>query len=170
MAPLLRRTWGLQGQTPIIYQRTQSHKKASVIAALSVDPKRRGVSLYFRMHADVNINSDLVIAFLAQLLRQLEGPVFIIWDRFQAHRSKKVRRYFNKHKRVQMYLLPAYAPELNPVENVWSYLKMNPLSNWAPMSLAELAKTASCCTRSLQKKPSLLKSFMKHTPLFLRIK
>jgi transposase len=170
MAPLLRRTWWPQGKTPVIYQRTQSHKKASVIGALGVDPMRQKVSLFFRIHADANINSQLVVAFLGQLLRHLDGPLFIIWDRFLAHRSHKVQRFFNKHKRLQMYLLPAYAPELNPVENVWSYLKKNPLSNWAPMDLEELAKTAGGCSRSLQRKPALLKSLLKHSPLFLRIK
>lgn len=87
MAPLTRRSWSPRGRTPVLYQRTRAHQKVSAIAALSISPHRHRRHLYFRLHSNVNINADLVIAFLSQLLRQLDGSVVLVWDRLQAHRA-----------------------------------------------------------------------------------
>lgn len=64
MAPLVRRTWNPQGQTPFLYQRTCSHKKVSIIAALCIAPCRGRLRLYFRLHPDANINTQAVESFL----------------------------------------------------------------------------------------------------------
>jgi hypothetical protein len=68
----------------VLYQRTRSHQKVSAIAALCIAPCRHRVHLYFRLHPDVNINADLVIEFLRHLVRQLDGPVVLVWDRLLA--------------------------------------------------------------------------------------
>lgn len=171
MAPLVRRSWAPCGHTPVLFQRTQSHKKVSVIATLCVSPKRDLVRLYFRLHPDVNINAPLVCDFLKNLIIQLKkSPLILIWDRFLAHRAKKVQSLFGNSKILHSEYLPAYAPELNPVENVWSYLKTNPLANCTLYDVLALTKTARRQGRTLQKKQSLLRSFLKHSPLFLRLK
>ena len=167
MAPLTRRSWSPRGQTPVLYQRTRAHQKVSAIAALSISPDRHRRHLYFRLHPDVNINATLVIAFLRQLLRQLDGPVVLVWDRLQAHRAGRVQTYIQNLPRLQVHFFPPYAPELNPVENVWGYLKTNPLSNWPFFDVASLAKATNSCARCLQKNPSLLRAFSQHSPLSL---
>lgn len=170
MAPLVRRSWSPCGQTPLLHQRTRSHQKVSVIAALCVPPTRDDVHLYFRLHPNANINADAVTDFLAVLLHQLPGPIVLVWDRLQAHRGKVAQRFFAQHGRLYPHLLPPYAPELNPVENVWSHLKMNPLANFAPLDLDTLVHTTRHHGRSLQRKRHLLRSLMAHSPLFLRIR
>ena len=170
MAPLVRRSWAPQGYTPVLYQRTRTHKKVSVIAALCVAPDRARVHLYFRLHPDANINSLCVADFIRILSRQLDGPIVLIWDRFSAHRSKKVQAFLRAAPNRHAYFLPTYAPELNPVENVWSYLKMNPMANLALMDVDSLADTTRKSGRSLQRKHKLVRSFVRHTPLFLRLK
>lgn len=62
--------------------------------------------------------------------------------------------------------LPAYAPELNPVEYTWSYLKMNPLANRPAFETAELAAMTRRHARALQRNEPLLRSFLRHSPLF----
>lgn len=115
MAPLVRRSWAPRGHTPLLFQRTQSHKKVSVIAVLCVSPKRDLVRLYFRLHPDVNINAPLVLDFLKNLIIQLKkSPMILIWDRFLAHRAKKVQSFFWNSKILHSEYLPAYAPELKP--------------------------------------------------------
>ena len=170
MSPLVRRSWGPRGETPLFYQRTRSHQKVSVIAALCVAPTRDDLHLYFRLHPNTNINAGGVIDFLRVLLQQLPGPIVLVWDRLQAHRAKVTRQFFEGHPRLHPHLLPPYAPELNPVENVWSYLKMNPLANFAPLDLDTLVDTTRHHGRSLQRKHELLHSFMAHSPLSLRIR
>lgn len=171
MAPLVRRSWAPKGQTPILHQRTQSHKKVSAIAVLCVSPKRDHVSLYFRLHPDANIRSGLVLQFLKQLRKQFKNhPLLLVWDRFLAHRAKKVQSYLTNSKNFSAEQLPPYAPELNPLENVWGYLKMNPLANDPQPDLPSLANTTRYHGRSIQRQQLLLRSFVKHTPLFLRLK
>lgn len=170
MAPLVRRTWSPRGKTPIIYQKTCSHKKVSVIAALCIDPFKNHLSLYFRLHPDTNINSSLIFLFLRCLLKELNGNLLIVWDRFQPHRSKKVRHLISSNERLHMEFFPPYAPELNPVKNVWSYTKMNPLANLTVMDIDTLASKSHQNLRSLQYKQILLRSFFTETSLSLPLK
>ena len=62
--------------------------------------------------------------------------------------------------------LPPYAPELNPVEIFWAYLKRNPLANFAALDAAHLASVATRHVRRLRHCPELLRSFFDATPLF----
>lgn len=64
-----------------------------------------------------------------------------------------------------MELFPPYSPELNPVDNVWGYVKYNRLANYAPMDLVTLRQRITAEFRRLQKRPDLLKSFHKRTGL-----
>lgn len=170
MAPLVRRSWAPRGHTPILYQRTRSHKKVSVIAAICIAPTRDRVHLYFRLHPDANINASSVYDFLKSLLRQLNKPAVLVWDRFLPHRSRKVKSMLSNRPRLYLEFFPPYAPELNPVENVWGYLKINPMANMTPYDIDSLAHTARNHGRSLQRKDHLLRSFVKHSPLSLRLK
>ncbi|GAF72077.1 unnamed protein product, partial [marine sediment metagenome] len=137
--------------------------------ALCVSPGRDDLHLYFRLHPQVNINADSVLIFLRNLRRQLPGPIFLIWDRLCAHRARRVQDFLHA-KDMHAFFLPAYAPELNPAENVWSYLKMNPLANLPTMDVDSLAQTTRHHGRSVQRKQQLLRSFVRHSPLSLRLK
>jgi len=170
MAPLVRRTWSPRGQTPILYQKTCSHKKVSVVGALCIAPQRNLLSMYFRLHPDANINAAAIVAFLRCLLKELPGHIIIVWDRFQPHRSKKVQKLLGTNARLHIDFFPPYAPELNPVEYVWAHTKMNPMANMTAMELDALAKNTRGNMRSLQKKQPLLRSFFKKSGLSLRLK
>ncbi len=91
-------------------------------------------------------------------------------DRLQAHRAGAVKSFLSSGSAVGSAFLPAYAPELNPVEYVWSYLKINPLANAALLDLANLTATTRHHARSLQRQRTLLRSFIHHNPLFLRLR
>ena len=170
MMPLVRRTWAPRGQTPLLHHRTNSYRKVSVIAALAVSPRRDRVHLYFRLHPHANINAHAVRAFLRHLSRHIQCPVFLIWDRFLPHRARLVQRSILKKRTWRSVFLPAYAPELNPTENVWGYLKTNSMANEALYELDDLAQSTRRHGRSLQRRESMLRSLLKHTPLFLRLK
>ena len=170
MAPLVRRSWAPRGQTPILYQRTRSYQKVTIIGALCVTPERDAVHFYFRLHRNANINAARTVEFLTQLDRQLEAPLMLIWDRLQAHRSHAVNAFLADHRHVRSVFLPPYAPELNPIEYLWGYLKMNPLANDPIIDAFELTTRTRAHSRSLQRNPSLLRSFIEHSSLSLRLK
>jgi putative transposase len=166
MAPVVRRTWAPQGKTPILKQAGRSHKKVSVIAALIVPPHRRRVGLHFAMHTDANITATRVVRFLRHLRRHLRKSILLVWDRSNTHRAKIVNRFFEDTDRWMPEFFPPYAPELNPVEAVWGWLKTNPLANWAPPDVKTLGTTARYHTQRLRNRPDLVRSFLKSTPLF----
>jgi DDE superfamily endonuclease len=170
MAPLVRRTWSPCGHTPLLYQKTCSHKKVSAIAAICIAPSRDCLHLFFRLHPDANINAESVESFLKNLLTELQGPVIVIWDRFMPHRSKKIQRFLDDNPRIHMYHFPPYAPELNPVESIWAYAKMNPMANMAAMNVGTLTNNTRRSMRSIQLKQPLLRSFMRGSGLSLRLK
>jgi transposase len=169
MMPLVRRTWAPRGQTPILWQRTNSYRKVSAIAALVVSPRRDQVRLFFRLHPNANINAVSVLSFLQPLGRHVHGPIVLLWDRFLAHRARIVQAYIVKRRKWRSEFLPPYAPELNPVENAWNYLKTNSMTNETIYDLGMLTKTARRHGRALQRRERLLRSFLKHSPLFLRL-
>ena len=104
------------------------------------------------------------------LLKKGHAPMVLVWDRLNVHRAYRVQDFLKTHPQLVTEFLPPYAPELNPIEYVWSYLKLNPLANLAFFDLEELTTTARRHTRSLQRKPDLLRSFLRHSPLSLRLK
>ena len=69
--------------------------------------------------------------FLDAAHQQLHGPVVVVWDGLNTHTSHAMRELIAARTWLTVFQLPAYAPELNPVEPVWSHLKR---------SLANLAK------------------------------
>ena len=170
MAPYVRRSWAPKGATPVLYQRGRSHQKVSAIAALCVPAARNTVRCDFRLHPAANIDTSRVLSFLRQLSRQLKAkPFFVIWDRWQPHRAKAVRAFLSRHLAVGSAFLPPYAPELNPVEYVWNHIKTNPLANDPHREVASLSAAARRHARSLQCREALLRSFLRHSPLPLRL-
>jgi transposase len=169
MALLVRRTWAPVGQTPILYQRTRSHERVSMIAAITVSPKRRKVGLYFRLLPKENVVTGNLLSFLRQLQRQLGSPILIVWDRLNVHRSIWAKIH-PRNRSIHSAFLPPYAPELNPVEAFWAYLKMNPLANYAVSDVEELRRRADRHTRHIADDQLLLRSFIKASPLSLRLK
>lgn len=171
MAPLVRRSWAPCGHTPVLIQRGAHHRKVSVMAALCVAPQRDRVHFYFRLYPDADIQAHHVIAFLTRLGHELHGPWVMLWDRLNAHRARLTSEFLAAHPQHPFpAFFPSYAPELNPVEYAWGYLKMNPLANLARFDTLSLRRTAHHHARSLQRQPNLLRSFLRHSPLFLRLK
>jgi transposase len=165
MAPLLQRTWSPRGRTPVLQQRGRHRTKVSAIAAVVLSTHLRRARLYFRLHPNANIQKPKLIAFLRQLRRHTKRAIVIVWDRLNGHRSPEVATYAQRH-RITLELLPAYAPELNPVEYAWSYLKTKPLANFAPHELAELTATTHTSARKIQRRPEIVRSFVNQSPLF----
>ncbi len=164
MAPLVRRTWAPRGQTPMLYHRTRHRQKVSAIAALCW---KRGeeVRLYFRLQPDRNINTQRVVDFLRQLFGHVDGPIVVVWDRLNTHRSPRVRDYVGSRPHSLIVFLPPYAPELNPVEYLWGNWKMNPLVNLGVSTLEELVSVIRKPALATQRKQALLSSFIRHSPL-----
>ena len=115
--------------------------KVSVIGAVSVSPGIRRLGLYFDTRPDGFFGGPEVIGFLRYLLKALVGKVIVVWDGGTNHKGPLMRAFLARNKRLWLERLPPYAPELNPVEQVWSWLKYGQLANFVPDDLAELDDT-----------------------------
>jgi transposase len=169
MSPLVLRTWAPKGVTPVSEQKTAMHEKVSCIGAIAVSRKRDRVRFYFRLHPNRNINTDRVLPFLGGLLRQLPGNIVVVWDGWRTHRNRKVTAFLGRHRRLRLEYFPPYAPKLNPVEYVWSHSKRNPLANHAAPNLPFLTISVREAGKSVQRKEGLLRSFVRHSKLPLRL-
>ena len=123
LAPSRRRTWAPRGQSPIL-KVTDPHGRISVIAAITFSPQRRQANLLFRLLPDnVNFNGALTLDFLRQIQARVRRPITLVWDAVPFHCSAPVTDYLDSHSHMLVEEFPPYASELNPVDNVWSYIK-----------------------------------------------
>ena len=140
--PLVRRTWAPIGQTPVLDCWGRHRDKVSVIAALSLSPVARRLGLYFQTDPKDYFNTARVVEFLRELLRHLRGRVIVVWDGGSNHKGPALRQFLARHPRLSVERLPAYAPELNPVEAVWGWLKYSRLANYVPADVQGLEDAA----------------------------
>jgi transposase len=107
------------------------------------------------------------IHFLKRLRRHLRRKLILLADRLPAHRSKNARQYFKSQKHwLTIEWFPAYAPELNPVEYLWSASKRKDFANFCPETSALLDKRIRQSIRRIRRKPNLLTGFLKASQLF----
>jgi putative transposase len=169
MMPVLRRTWAPCGATPTVPVRARSHEKVSGIGALIVSPRRRQLTLALALHPHRNIRGPEVLRFLRHLARQVRGPFILLWDRGRSHKHQLVRTWLTLHPRCHIVWFPPYAPDLNPVELLWSYLKYGRLANFAPDTIETIQTAVSRERRRVARHPELLRSFFRHSALPFRV-
>jgi len=109
-----------------------------------------------------------IIEFLGALLKHMDKPLLIVWDGAGSHRSRVLRAWLEAQQgRIAVAYLPPYAPELNPVEAIWAYLKKHELANLCPARLAEVSDFARRRLKSMQRRPKLIRSFWRQAALAL---
>ncbi len=156
LLPAVVRTWAPIGKTPIIkWHANWNH--LCVACAISL----KGKVWTMTKQKEGTFRSSDVVQFLKQLLRQIKGKLGIVWDGVSVHRSKEIREFLQiegseASERLELRRLPAYAPDLNPAEGVWSYLKGVELRNLACHNLTELRSVLSKALTCLQVKPRII--------------
>jgi hypothetical protein len=167
LIPPVRRTWSPRGHTPILRHRF-GWKKASMAAALGYHASGQGARLCFHLQQP-SYDTDTLIGVLEQLAGFYAGhKVVLIWDGLSAHWSTKMRAWLDsQHDWLTVERLPAYAPELNPVEYLWANLKDVELANLPTTTLAEVADATEQGIQRVCKSDSLIVGFLAHTGLSL---
>jgi len=159
LIPSVGKTWAPQGETPILKHK-MSWPKLSAISAVTPNPH-----LYLNL-VDGTIKSIQVIRFVRHLLRHIPGRIFLLWDGLNPHRSQMTRSALKRYaSRLTIYRLPAYAPELNPDEGLWAYLKGHALVGFCPPDQQSLKTAIRQEVRRIRKRPALIRSFFQKCPL-----
>lgn len=167
LAPLVRRTWAPRGQTPVI-KIADPHGRISAIGAIAISPVHSRFGFYFHLLPDnANFRGDSIVKFVDSVRRRIRRPFIVFWDQIPIHRSHPIDRYLSQHQDVMVELFPPYAPELNPVDYVWAYVKYGRLANYCPANLGQLRKQVTSELSRLKTRPDLLRSFFRATGLEL---
>jgi transposase len=140
--------------------------KASMAAALCYGVRGGGAQLAFHVRAG-NYDTDSLIEVLGELRRFLGGEkATLLWDGLPAHRSTAMRAWVASQRHwLVIERLPAYAPDLNPVEGLWSCLKAVELANLTSPTLGEVIEQAHRGIQRIRDTPHLAYSFLRHTGL-----
>ena len=133
LLPSVVRTYAPRGETPVLHAPlTRDH--LSVIS---------GITASGRLLVQVReqpCRGPTIVAFLRHLVRQIKGKLLVIWDGAPIHRAQPVKEFLAtaQGQRVHLERLPGYAPEVNPDEGIWQYLKRVALRNLVCKDLPEL--------------------------------
>jgi hypothetical protein len=170
MAPLVRRTWAPRGQTPELVQKSGTREKVSVLAALCLSPRRDRLELYSQTLINGYFDNWQVAAFLEEMVRSLTGRFVIVWDGGSMHKGDPIRELEDGFaSRLVLERFPPYAPELNPNEFLWSWLKYSRLNNFAPRDAVELDERVRAELTAIQSDQEWLRSFVHASALPLRL-
>ena len=153
LLPLAVRTWAPAGQTPVL-RVPLTHDHLSVISGITLTGE---LYLDLQEHA---YDAAGVVGFLQALLDQIVGHVTVIWDGAPIHRSQVIKAFLRDGAAHRLHLeqLPGYAPDLNPDEGIWNYLKRVELANVCCHDLAELTKQVRIAERRLRERPEIVQA------------
>lgn len=162
LLPLVAHTWAPSGQTPVLVEQA-GRAHLSLIAAIA--PNGR----IYLAGQDQSFTSEDIVWFLTKLCnRYRKRNMLVIWDGAAIHRSEVVKAFLKQRPgRIHLERLPAYSPQLNPVELVWSHLKRC-LKNQVFTDLEDLTEAVLDQVKYLENNPKLVQTFFnKKDPLFL---
>lgn len=153
LLPCVVKTWAKVGQTPVL-RATTRREHLSVASAISWD------GTLVSMARATAFNGEGVVVFLRHLLRQVTGKIVLIWDGAKIHHCEAVKQFLRSGaaKRLRLVRLPAYAPDLNPDEGVWRWLK-RALGNVCCKNLVELRYELGLAIARLRRRPEVIRAF-----------
>jgi transposase len=164
LTPTVRRGWAPKGREWEL-KSWDRRDRISAISCITVSPIAQRMNLYFRLLPHT-VHAEDVVDFLRDLKQTLRKPLTLLWDRSSVHmKSKAARAFLAQHPEIVAEDLPAYAPELNPDELVWSWSKYGRLANLAANDTDELAERVVEELAYLKAHPHLLASFIEKTEL-----
>lgn len=164
LAPLARASLARQGHTPILRQHGRYRHKLSVAAALTLSPGGFA-RLYYQTYPDLNVDSELYAQFLGNLLWHVRRPLVLLHDGGKFHQGTPVAALQARVPRLHLYPLPPYAPELNPVEYVWTDSKSHKLANFLPLDVGQLEQALLRVLEDFRHDQHRLHSFFARSPL-----
>ncbi|WP_455678892.1 IS630 family transposase [Streptomyces avidinii] len=170
MTPPRARTWGRCGQTPVVRVRGRSRRRTSVAALCCYKPGEKSRLIHRpRNHlllkgARRSFSWQDYRDLLVRAHIQLDGPIVVVWDNLNTHLATGLKRYEAEHDWLTTIRLPAYAPDLNPVEAVWSLVR-RATANTAFGTPDDLDRTLRRELRRIQLRPHLVDSCLTATGL-----
>jgi len=145
------RTWAPAGHTPQL-RAPLSRDHLAVISGITLEGR------LLLLEQDHPYRGPDIVGFLQHLLRQVPGKLLVFWDGAPIHHCQAVKDFLTAGAaaRLQLERLPAYAPELNPDEGVWHYLKHVELRNVVCHDRSELRQQLHRAVDRVRRKVGVL--------------
>lgn len=152
-------SYGRRGRTPVI-PGTGQRFRCNMMSTIT----NRG-QLAFMVFTE-RFTAAVCIRFLRRLVRHAGRKVFLVLDRHPVHRSAKVRRWLEANqKKIELFLLPGYSPELNPDELLNQDVKSNALGRRRPANQTEMIAGVRSYLRSTQRQPEIVNKYFHAEPV-----
>ncbi len=157
LLPLAVRAWVPCGQTPVLRVKL-THDHLSAISGITPDGQ------LFMQVREGAYDAEGVVGFLRVLLRKIQGKVLVIWDGSPIHKGQPIKDFLARGAANRQHLerLPGYAPDLNPDEGIWNYLKRVELRDRCCADLAELRIELHRAKERLRHKRHIIRSCLAH--------
>ena len=166
LLPSVRATWAPRGHTPVLHH-PFNWKRLSLAGALAYEPDGSDAHLFFELRPGA-YNDEALIEFLSALYAVEQRAVLMIWDGLPSHRSRRMSDWVASQRHwLSVERLPGYAPDLNPIENVWGNLKSTELANLCSTTIAEVANIAEDGLDRIGTDAALCFAFLHHSGLHL---
>jgi transposase len=147
------RSYGRRGETPVI-PGTGQRFGCNMVSAIT----NRG-RLYFMIFKR-RFRAEVLIEFLRRLVRQVPRYIFLIIDQHPVHVAAKVKKWFKKNeRRIQVFYLPSYSPDLNPDEKLNQDVKSNAVGRRRPHDQNQMVRNVRSYLYSRQRKPHVVKKY-----------
>ncbi|MCZ4098500.1 transposase [Streptomyces sp. H39-C1] len=170
MTPPRARTWGRIGQTSVVRVRGRGSGRVSMAGMTCYRPGERSRLIYavreYRGRKDEPKGfgsrdfRDLVVRAHAQL----GGPIVLVCDNLRLHLTAGIREFIDANEEwLTVFQLPAYAPDLNPQEGIWSLVKRD-IGNLAA-DLGQITRVVKRRLKKIQYRPNLVDSCLTGTGL-----
>jgi transposase InsO family protein len=167
MNPCIKATWAPVGRTPVVQYRNRHHQKVSALGAIALAADG-ALRVLIDWHPDSYVRAPEALAFVQRLLQEIpDGPIDLIWDNLSAHKSKLLKQWLADHPRLRIHYLPPYAPDLNPIETLWSTVKHHRMANHTIDNLAELESAAKRHVTAVAAEQRLLQACFRSAKLAL---
>jgi transposase len=153
------RSWAPKGRTPVV-GRTAKRIAQSMISAVS----NRGLMRF--MLYDGALDADRFLTFLRRLIKDAEQKVFLVVDNLKVHHARKVKAWVQSHRHaIELFYLPAYAPEHNPDEYLNNDVKQKLRQKPQPGSKDELVANTRTVLRAIQRSPARVRGYFRPHPV-----
>ncbi|GAB2895204.1 hypothetical protein GCM10027074_73640 [Streptomyces deserti] len=174
MTPQQAKTWSQRGRIPVVRVRGRSRRRVSIAALTCYKPGHRSRLIYRPRRDDGRHDGrkrfswrdyrDLLIA----AHQQLGCPIVLVWDNLNVHKAADLREWATARDWLTIYYLPPYAPDLKPVEGIWSLLRRSWLSNVAFSTPEHLVQRIRRGLRHIPYRSDLIDGCLADTGLTIR--
>ncbi|HYV79317.1 MAG TPA: transposase [Streptosporangiaceae bacterium] len=171
LRPPKGRTWARRGTRPVVRVRGAGGGRVSIAGVACYRPGDRphlfyALRTYRRRKGEVKGFTwidyrDLIIT----VHQHLAVPLIWCWDNLNVHLAPQLADFAAENKDwLRIYRLPAYAPDMNPVEGIWSLLKRS-IANFAAADLDGLVRIIKRKLKKIQYRPHLIDGCLTATGL-----